>query len=104
MQVLDALYAFLVESLLIWRSVEIEITAENLIATFATQHHLYSHRFNLPTEEVHWGAGSHSRHVIRLEVVDNIRNGVKPFLYGEHVFVVVGPEVVCRLASREEVG
>lgn len=104
MEVLDALYALLVESLLIRRGVEIEIATEYFIAAFAAQHHLYSHRLDLPTEEVHWGASAYSRHVVRLEVVDYIRDGVKPFLYGEDVFVVEGPEVMCCFTSGEKVG
>ena len=60
--------------------VEIEVTPEHLIRPFAAQHHLYTHRLDYARQQVHRSGGADSRHVVCLDVVDHVTNGIEPFL------------------------
>ena len=64
------------------------LTTEDLVASLATEHHLHTHGFDLPAQEIHRSTCTDGRNVICLEVVDYIRDGVEAFLDGEDVLVV----------------
>ena len=52
--------------------VEVEIARERLVGALARHDHLDAHRLDLAREEEHGRAGANGRHVVRLEVVDDI--------------------------------
>ena len=52
------------------------LTAQYLVATFTTQHHLDTHGLDFSAEQVHRRAGTDRRNIVRLEVVDHIRDRV----------------------------
>ena len=69
-----------VKSLCIRGFVEIEVTPEHFIRPFATQYHLYPHRFDYASQQVHRSGGADSCHVVCLDVVDHVTNGIESFL------------------------
>lgn len=104
MQVLDSFYTLLVEVLGVGSGVEVEVTTENLVGTFTTQHHLDSHSFDLSRQEVHGGRSSNSGDIIGFEVVNDLWNGIESFLDSKVVFVVNGSEEVGGLLGGDQVG
>ena len=58
--------------------VEIEVTAEQLIRAFTRQHHLDAHRLDDAGQQVHQGGSSDRGHIIRLDVIDDVAQGIKP--------------------------
>jgi hypothetical protein len=71
-------------------------TSEYLVASLATQDHLNAHGFDLATEEIHRRARSHGGHVIGLQMIYYVWDGVQAFLNREHVFVMHGTQIVSR--------
>jgi len=51
-------------------------TPKNFVTSFTTQNHLDTSGLDLTTEEVHWDTRTNGCDVIRLEVMDDIRNRV----------------------------
>src|SRR5690242_16396025 len=92
MQVLDSAYSLFMEFVLIRCCVEVKITTENFIATFATKDHLDTHGFDFATQEIHWGRCPDCRHIVSLKVVYHIRESVQTFLDGESEIIVFGAE------------
>lgn len=82
------------ESLCVRCFVEIEVTAEYFIGTFAAQYHLDAHALDDAGKQVHRGGGAHGGHVVGLDVVDDIAHGVQTFLNGVVDFVVYGTDMV----------
>jgi hypothetical protein len=81
-----------------------KFTSEYLVASLAAQDHLDAHGFDLATEEVHRRARSHGGHVIRLQMVYYVWDGVEAFLNREDVFMVHGTQIVSRFPCGEVVG
>ena len=79
-------------------------TAKDFITALAAQHHFDSHGFDLATEKVHGRACTHGRHVIRLEMVNDVRNGIEAFLHGKDELVVKGSKKVCHFLCRQMIG
>lgn len=79
-------------------------TSKNLITALPAEYHLHTHSLDLPAEEIHRSAGADRGDVERLEVIDDLGNGVQTLLHGEHVFVVDGTEEVSGFACCEEIG
>ena len=72
MQILDALDTLLVEGGCIGRSVEIEVSTEDLVTSLSRQDHLDSHSFDLSAEQVHGRACSDSGDIVGFQVVNDI--------------------------------
>ncbi|MPM06491.1 hypothetical protein SDC9_52792 [bioreactor metagenome] len=95
MQLAQFAYGFLVELFGIGRFVEIEVTAENFIGSFAGKYHFHAHRFDDAGEEVHRGTGTDGGYIVGLDVVNHVADGIQSFLHGEVDFVVHGADVFC---------
>ena len=72
----------------VWRFVEIEVTAKHFVRTFAGEHHLDAHRFDLPRHQIHRRGGANGGHIIGFNVIDHIADRIQTFLYGEVNFMV----------------
>ena len=83
---------------------EVEIAAEDLIRTLSGEHHLDAHRLYLSGQEIHRGRSAYGRHVECLKVMDDIPDGIQPFLHGERYAVVHGADVLSHLAGELHVG
>lgn len=79
------------------------LTTKDLITTLSTENHLDSHSLDLSTQKVHRCGGPDGRHIVRLEVVDDIGDGVESLLNGEGVLVVDGSKVLGRNPRGEEI-
>jgi hypothetical protein len=80
------------------------LTTKHLVSPLSTQHHLDTHRLDLPTKQVHGRRRSDCRHIECLEVVNDLGNGVETFLDSEGVFVVDCAEEVCCFARGNQIG
>ena len=78
-------------------------TSEDLVAALATEHHLDTHGFDFPAEEIHRGTRADSRDIVCLEVVDDIRDSIQALLHREGVLVVDGTKEVRCFARREQI-
>ena len=87
-------HSFLVEGPCVWCLVEIEVTAEYLVGSFAAKHHLDAHALDDAGKQVHRGGGAHGGHVVGLDVVDDITHGIQTLLNGVVDFVVYGTDMV----------
>ena len=103
MQVLHSFDALLVESICTGGSVEVQISTEDLVASFSTQDHLDTHSLDLAAQEVHGCARTDSGDVVRLEVMYDVWDGIQTLLDGEDVLVVHCAEVVRGFAGGEQV-
>ena len=103
-EVLHAADRLLVELALRRRIVEVEVTTEDLVATLAAEHHLDAHGLDLPRQEEHGRRRADGGHVVGLEVVDDVRQGVETVLDGEGHDVVLGAEELGDLERRLGVG
>ena len=59
---------------------EVEIAAENLVGPFAAQHHLDAHRLDDAGQQIHRRGGPDGGHVVGFDIVDDIAEGIQPFL------------------------
>ena len=73
--------------------VEVEITTENLIGTFATKHHLDAHRLDDTCQQVHRCGSTNSGNVVCFDKVDDITQGIEPFLNGIIDFMVNSADI-----------
>lgn len=64
------------------------LTSKDFVTSFPTKNHLHPHSLDLSTEEIHRCARPYGRNIIRLQMVDNIRNGIQTLLNSKHIFVV----------------
>lgn len=80
-----------------------QLTAQDFVAAFATKNHLHTHSFDLPAKKVHRGTCSHSRHIVGLEVVDDLLDSIQTLLYSESVLMVNCAEICSSFASGEQV-
>ena len=97
-------HGFLVERPCRRGFVEIEITTEDLIGTFTGKHHLDAHRFDDTGQQVHRRRGTDGSHVISLDEVDDIAQGIKPFLDSIIDFMMYGAYVVGHKPGLCQVG
>ena len=77
----------------IGRLMEVEISSKNFVGTFAGEYHFHAHRFDIAGNQVHGCTGTHRCHVVGLNVIDHITNGVKAFLHGKFYLVMDGADV-----------
>lgn len=103
-QVLHSANTLLVERFGVGSFVEVQVSAKNLVATLSTQNHLDSHGLDLPAQQVHGRTRTNSGHIVCLEVVDDVGNGIQAFLNCEDVFVMHGAEVMGDFPCGEQVG
>ncbi len=104
MQVLYAANTLLMERLGVGSFVEVQVSAKYLVATLSTQNHLDSHGLDLPAQQVHRRTRTNRSHIVCLEVVDHVGNGIQAFLNREDVFVMHGAKVVGDFPCGEQVG
>ena len=88
---------FAVKFLLVGGLVEVEISAEDLVGAFAGDDHLDPQRFDLAGHEEHGRAGPDRRHVVGLDVVDDVLDRVNSVLHREVELVVNRAEVLRHL-------
>ena len=79
-------------------------TAKDLIGALSRQDCLDSGRLDLAREQVHGSGGANGRDVVRLEVVDDVVDGIKALLHGEMVLVVDGADKLGHLLGKLEIG
>lgn len=91
-QVLDTADSLLVELLLVGGGVEVEVTAENLVATLTTQNHLDTHGLDLAGQQVHGGRGTDGGDIVGLKVVDDVGEGVQTVFNFKGESVVLGAQ------------
>lgn len=91
-QVLDTAHRLLVESLLVWGSMEVQVSTKDLVATLTTEDHLDTHGLDLARKEVHGSRGTDRGNIVGLQVVDDIGESVEAVLDGEGHDVVLGSE------------
>lgn len=103
-KVLDAADALGVELLLVGGAVEVEVTAEDLVGTLTRKDHLDAHCLDLARKQVHGSRGTDGGDIVGLEVVDDIRQGVKTILDSEGHDVVLGAEELGHLEGSLVVG
>lgn len=78
----------------IGRFVEIEVTAEKLVGSFAGKDHFDTHRLDYAGEQVHRRRSPHGGHIVGLEVIDDIPQRIQALLDRVVDFVVHGADVV----------
>lgn len=88
----------------IGRLVEVKVSAEHFIGSFAAQHHLDAHALDDACQKIHRRRGAHGGYVVGLDEINHIAHGVQPLLNGVVDFVVHGADVVCHLACLRQVG
>lgn len=103
-QVLDALNALLVERLLVWRCVEVEVSTKDLVTALTREYHLDAHSLDLAAEQVHGCTGAHGSHVVSFEVEDDVANGIEALLDSEGVLVVDCAKVLSCMACCDQIG
>ena len=94
---------FAVEFLLVGGLVKVEVSAKDLVGAFAGDYHLDPQGLDLPGHEEHGRAGPDCRHVVGLDVVDDVLDRVDPILYREVELVVNRAEVLRHLLPRFQV-
>lgn len=103
MQRLQLTHRLFVQFFGVRRLMEVEVAAEHFVRTFAGKHHFDAHGFNFPRHQVHRRRGANSGHIVGFDVIDNVADGIQPFLDGKVNFVVHGAEVVGHLLRRFQV-
>ena len=94
----------LVESLCVGCFVEVKVAAKNLVRSFAAQHHLNAHRLDDTCQQVHRRRGTDGGHVVGLDEVNHVANGIQSFLNGVVYFVVNGSDVLGHESRLLQVG
>jgi len=74
--------------------VEVEITSEHLVGTLTRKYHLDTHAADDSRQEIHRGRGTHGGHIVGLDEVDDIADGIQTFLDGVVDFVMHGSDVL----------
>ncbi len=104
MQVLDPPHRLDVEGVLVGRRVEVQIPAKDLVTTFTAQDHLDAQGLDLAAEQKHRGRGPDRGDVVRLEVVDDVRQRVQAVLDREGEVVMLRPQELGHLERGLGVG
>lgn len=63
-------------------------TTVYLVASFTAENHFDTHGLYFTTEEIHWSTSANCCNVIGLQMINDVWNGIEPFLHGEDVFVM----------------
>ena len=91
------------ESLGIRCFVEIEISSEYLICSLTGEYHLDTHTADDSCQQIHRGRCSNGCHIVGLDEIDDITDGIQTFLYGIVDFMMHGTDVLCYEASLSKV-
>mmetsp|Transcript_21869 Transcript_21869/g.73588 ORF Transcript_21869/g.73588 Transcript_21869/m.73588 type:complete len:200 (-) Transcript_21869:868-1467(-) len=86
--------ALLVELAPVGRLVEVEVAREGLVRALPREHHLDAQALDLARQQKHGRPRPNGGHVVRLKVVDHVRDGVDALLHGEDERVVVRAQEV----------
>mmetsp|Transcript_36035 Transcript_36035/g.70907 ORF Transcript_36035/g.70907 Transcript_36035/m.70907 type:complete len:297 (-) Transcript_36035:953-1843(-) len=78
-----------VELLLVGGLVEVQVPSEDLVCPLSADHRLHPDRFDLPRQEVHRGRRPDRRHVVSLQMINHVSEGVEAFLDRERETEVV---------------
>ena len=92
------------EGLWCGRFVEVEVAAEYFVRTFTTKYHLDAHALDDTRQQVHGRGCADSGYVVGFDEVDDIANGVQPFLNGVVYFMVDSADVLRHFTCFDEVG
>ena len=87
-------HGFVVEILGTWCLVEVEVTTEDFVSTLTRKHHLDTHRLDDAGKEVHRCGGTNSGHIVGLDEIDDIVEGIESLLDGVVDFVVNRADIV----------
>ena len=68
--------------------VEIKVAAEDLVGTFTAQYHLDAHRLDDTCQQIHRCGSTDGSYVVCLNEIDNIPDGIEPFLKGVVYFMM----------------
>jgi hypothetical protein len=93
----------MVKLFLVGGFVEVEVAAEDLIGALSGQHHLHAQGLDLAGHEEHGRAGADGGHVVRLHMVDHLRQRVQSLLHCEVELVVPGADVVGHFPGRLQI-
>ena len=104
MQFAELADCLLMEGFRVGCLVEIKVATEHLVCTLTTEHHLDAHRLDDAGKQVHRGGRTDGRHVVCLDEIDDVANGIKPFLYGVVDFMMHGADVVSHQLRLCQVG
>ena len=69
MQFGELAHGFFVKGLRGGRLVEVKVTAEHLVCTFAAEYHLDAHAFDDTRQQIHGGGGADSGYVVSLNEI-----------------------------------
>ena len=83
---------------------EIEVATENLVCTFAGEDHLDTHRLDHPGKEIHRRTGTDGRHIVGLDVIDYVADGIQTFLDGIVHLMMDGSDEIGDFAGLDEIG
>mmetsp|Transcript_19641 Transcript_19641/g.45024 ORF Transcript_19641/g.45024 Transcript_19641/m.45024 type:complete len:533 (+) Transcript_19641:351-1949(+) len=103
-KVVELAHALLVQLLAGGRLVEVEVPPKLLVGPLSRDDHLDSERLDLAGQDEHGGPRADRRHVVGLEVVDHVLDGVDSLLHSEVELVVVGAELLGDGARVGQVG
>lgn len=84
--------------------VEVEVTAEYFISSFAAQYHLDTHALDNTCQQIHRGRGADGGDIVSFDVIDDIADGIQSFLNGVVDFVVDGSDKIGYFTCFGQVG
>ena len=83
---------------------EIQITSKDLISTFTTQHHFYTHRLNDSCQKIHRSGCTYCSDIVSLYIINHIAYSVKTFLDSIVYFVMYCSDVFCHETGLFQIG
>lgn len=104
MQFGELAHGFFVKGLRCGRLVEVKVTAEHLVRTFAAEYHLDAHAFDDTCQQIHGGGGADSGYVVSLNEIDDVADSIEAFLNGIVYLVMHGTDMTGHFASFNQVG
>ncbi|KAH3659965.1 hypothetical protein OGAPHI_007170 [Ogataea philodendri] len=82
---------------------KIQVSSKDFVGTFTRKNHLHTLSLDLSGQQVHWSRGTDGRHIVGLQVVDDVGKSIKSFLNSESVLVVDGSNVFSNLLGSNQV-
>ena len=86
------------------RLVEVEVAAEDLVGTLATEHHLDTHGLDDAGQQIHGGRGADGGDIVSLDEVDDIADGIEALLDGIVDFVMDGTDMIGHETGLGQIG
>ena len=76
------------------RLVEVKITTKDLVGTLTRKYHLDTHRLDDTRQQIHWRRSTNGGHIISLDEIDHVADGVKPLLDSVVDLMVNSPDMI----------